>query len=41
MLPVRALYDNGYLTFPDGSTPEGRMEVVVVFPEHEETPPAR
>ncbi len=41
MLPVKAVYDNGYLTFPEGSTPEGRMEVVVVFPENEETPPVR
>jgi hypothetical protein len=33
MRSVKAVYDNGHLMFPDGSVPEGRMEVVVVFPD--------
>ena len=41
MRPVRAMYENGHLIFPDGSGPEGRMEVVVVFPDPGESAPVR
>ena len=37
MRSVRAVYENGYLVFPEGNAPEGRMEVVVVFPDRSET----
>jgi hypothetical protein len=33
MRSMKAVYDNGHLLFPDGNGPEGRMDVVVVFPE--------
>jgi hypothetical protein len=36
MTPIRAIYDNGHLLFPEGNGPEGRMEVVVVFPDKTE-----
>jgi hypothetical protein len=36
MRPVKAIYDNGHLLFPEGNGPEGRMEVVVVFPDKSE-----
>ena len=32
MRSVKAIYENGHLLFPEGNGPEGRMEVVVVFP---------
>lgn len=41
MRPIRAMYENRHLIFPDGSEPEGRMEVVVVFPDSGESAPAR
>ncbi len=41
MHSVIAVYDNGHLTFPEGSAPEGRMEVVVVFPDKSEPAAAR
>ncbi len=40
MRPIKAVYDNGHLMFPDGAAPEGRMEVVVVFPDQCEPAPA-
>lgn len=33
MPSVKAVYENGQLIFPEGNAPEGRMEVVVIFPE--------
>jgi len=36
MPSVKAVYDNGHLVFPEGNGPEGRMEVVVIFPEKKE-----
>jgi hypothetical protein len=33
MRSIKAVYDNGHLVFPEGNVPEGRMEVVVVFPD--------
>ena len=36
MRPVKVVYENGHLIFPEGSGPEGRMEVVVVFPDQGE-----
>lgn len=33
MRSVKAVYENGHLMFPDGPAPEGRMDVVVVFPD--------
>jgi hypothetical protein len=33
MRSIKALYENGHLVFPEGNGPEGRMEVVVVFPD--------
>jgi hypothetical protein len=41
MRSVRAVYDNGHLVFPEGSGPEGRMEVVVVFSDQGEQVPRR
>jgi hypothetical protein len=38
---MKAIYENGHLLFPDGSAPEGRMEVVVVFPDQGESVPPR
>ena len=32
MPSVKAIYENGHLVFPEGTAPEGRMEVVVIFP---------
>ncbi len=37
MRPVKAVYENGHLMFPEGLAPEGRMEVVVVFPDQGES----
>ncbi|MGA7700100.1 MAG: hypothetical protein WCB27_10855 [Thermoguttaceae bacterium] len=40
MWAVKAIYDNGHLTFLEGKPPGGRWEVVVVFPdESEQSPP--
>ena len=36
MRSVKAVYENGHLVFPEGNGPEGRMEVVVVFPDQGE-----
>lgn len=36
MRSVKVVYENGHLIFPDGSGSEGRMEVVVVFPDQGE-----
>ena len=33
MRSVKAIYENGHLIFPEGNGPEGRMEVVVIFPD--------
>jgi len=33
---MTAIYENGHLVFPEGNAPEGRMEVVVIFPEKNE-----
>jgi hypothetical protein len=41
MRSVRAVYENGHLVFPEGNGPEGRMEVVVIFPEKNESVAAR
>jgi hypothetical protein len=41
MRPVKAVYEDGHLMFPEGSASEGRMEVVVVFPDKSEPAPAR
>ncbi len=41
MQSVKAVYDNGHLLFPEGNGPEGRMEVVVVFPDQAESAPPR
>ncbi len=41
MRTIKAVYDNGHLTFPAGEAPEGRMEVVVVFPDQCEPTPIR
>jgi hypothetical protein len=41
MRTFKAVYENGHLMFPDGIAPEGRMEVVVVFPDQCEPPPPR
>jgi hypothetical protein len=35
MRSVKAVYEDGHLFFPEGNGPQGRMEVVVVFPEQE------
>ena len=39
MRSVNAVYENGRLFFPEGDGPEGRMEVVVVFPDQGESAP--
>jgi hypothetical protein len=36
MRSVRAFYENGHLVFPEGNGPEGRTEVVVIFPDKNE-----
>jgi hypothetical protein len=36
MRSVKAVYENGFLMFPEGTAPEGRVEVVVVFPDRNE-----
>ena len=36
MRSVKVVYENGHLIFPEGSGPEGRMEVVVIFPDQGE-----
>lgn len=36
MQTMKAVYENGQLSFPEGTAPVGRMEVVVVFPEQTE-----
>ena len=41
MRSVNAVYENGRLFFPEGDGPEGRMEVVVVFPDQGESAPPR
>ena len=41
MRSVKAVYENGHLMFPEGNGPEGRMEVVVVFPDQGEPCPPR
>jgi hypothetical protein len=41
MQPMKAIYEDGRLVFPEGNAPKGRMEVVVVFPDPGESPPAR
>jgi hypothetical protein len=41
MRPFKAVYENGHLLFPDGTAPEGKMEVVVVFPDQCEPAPTR
>jgi hypothetical protein len=41
MRPIKAVYENGHLMFPDGTAPDGRMEVVVVFPDQSEPAPPR
>jgi hypothetical protein len=33
MWSAKAVYENGHLVFPEGNGPEGRMEVVVIFPD--------
>lgn len=40
MQTLKAVYENGRLLFPEGTAPEGRMEVVVIFPEQAERSPA-
>ncbi len=37
MRSIKAVYENGHLVFPEGDGPEGRMEVVVVFPDKNQT----
>ena len=37
MRSAKAVYDNGHLVFPEGDGPEGRTEVVIVFPDKTET----
>jgi hypothetical protein len=37
MRSIKAVYDNGHLTLDGGSSPSGRMEVVVIFPGQEES----
>jgi hypothetical protein len=41
MQSFKAVYENGHLVFPEGNAPEGRMEVVVVFPDKNESAPPR
>lgn len=41
MRSVKAVYENGHLVFPEGNGPEGRMEVVVIFPDKNEPAPPR
>jgi hypothetical protein len=41
MRPIKAVYEDGHLMFPEGTAPEGRMEVVVVFPDQSEPSPPR
>jgi hypothetical protein len=41
MRSIKAVYENGHLVFPEGNGPEGRMEVVVVFPDQSERVPSR
>ena len=41
MRSVKAIYEDGRLTFPEGDTPDGRMEVVVIFPDKSESAPPR
>jgi hypothetical protein len=41
MPSVKAIYEDGQVVFPDGNGPEGRMEVVVVFPDHGQPAPPR
>ena len=38
---IKGLYENGQVTFPDGAAPEGRMDVVVIFPDPREPAPSR
>jgi hypothetical protein len=38
---MKAVYDNGLLIFPEGNGPEGRMEVVVIFPDEIALAPPR
>jgi hypothetical protein len=37
MPSVKAIYEDGHLVFPEGNGPEGRMEVVVTFPDANES----
>jgi hypothetical protein len=41
MWAARAIYDNGHLTFLEGTPPEGRIEVIIVFPDENEPSPPR
>jgi len=41
MRPIKAVYEDGHLMFPDGAAPEGRMEVVIVFPDQSKLSPPR
>jgi hypothetical protein len=41
MRPIKAVYEDGHLMFPEGAAPEGRMEVVVIFPDQSEPSPPR
>jgi hypothetical protein len=41
MQPVKAVYEDGHLVFPEGNGPEGRMEVIVIFPDKDESAPTR
>jgi hypothetical protein len=41
MRSVRAFYENGHLVFPEGNGPEGRTEVVVIFPDQGQPSPPR
>ena len=36
MRPIKAVYEDGHLMFSEGPAPEGRMEVIVVFPDQTE-----
>jgi hypothetical protein len=38
---IKGLYENGQVTFPEGAAPEGRMDVVVIFPDPREPTPPR
>jgi hypothetical protein len=37
MRSMKAVYENGHVLFPEGTAPEGRMEVVVIFPDKNES----